>query len=833
MHIRYGMGSIAFGQHPLRWLLGYMVLASHRIGASTEGQLDDSSKSLGSGASLADAIATCAEVSAIQGDALLDRADPCIQAVLDGQGPLTRTQQAPVPIQVTPSPQTKPPVPAPSPQPSKAPKPSKKPKPTPTPLATTSQLTSTSPNPSTGPPSPVVPLAVQISNSAGPGYVLQQQVYGINSNASVQFCNDTLLIVPLGAQDSIMVGSVIFGVLETLQSSGPSPCTLILRTVTGISATSQYVSIETLPATLEDIFSTVDITISDITSNALVVGLSNDASPAADASLFNQSAIDFPDITTNASTFAKVSSHKVASLLADRGSANTRKTIDPIRKSFEQEAPKFQIGLDYGGLSLTAATATVLVQEGSFTPIFSVSLKRQAGDAFVSPTLTIGGSTSLAFTAAGNSVNAEYKGKLFEKDFGEVLFYVPVGPFPLPFSLATGVAINLDSTFESEYPTPVHFALSFSASPTLTLGLNCQNSGSCAPFASGSLGDVAVKATPLEDPACTGDFKLGLGPALEVTLNAGSREAYETLANVIPGFNADAGELLKAEVGCSLAADIQNAVPADAETCPCLNNVAQASIVAQSVLACEAEIALGARFEPFTASETVPIGSPIKDPFLTECRSNVPAGCTLPSCGSTTPPQVSTPPSSPGVLPAGFQLPTGKCQIPGYEQYPAFSPYVCLYGVVAVYDVCSGKTQSSWNGGQPYICVIVWSCTGNIRPAPYSAQEPENPTCPGNNGINGTPSVFQGCAPSLDPEPGYGLENPCAIQPEIPQYLADTTGCGNTGAALGSIGERQNPQYRVCITGEIGAVDFAELTCKGCHAVGECDNIPNCGLVYP
>ena len=86
------------------------------------------------------------------------------------------------------------------------------------------------------------------------GYAFNPRFRRVSPTVELLACNDTQLTVQPSAVDSLSLGDILVGTLNALEVHGSSICTVITRQVLGIAEGAGCVIINTVSASLVDMF---------------------------------------------------------------------------------------------------------------------------------------------------------------------------------------------------------------------------------------------------------------------------------------------------------------------------------------------------------------------------------------------------------------------------------------------------------------------------------------------------------------------------------------------------------------------------------------------------
>lgn len=427
----------------------------------------------------------------------------------------------------------------------------------------------------------------------------------VNSSAFVLSCNASQLVIPATTVGSLTVGSVLIGFLDIISQIGPSPCTMIMRLVLAMVTTPSQVIVQTVPATLEDVFVTVNVTVPDITTSSLYTGFYNG---------------------TEAAMLSKVVSVSSAPV-------HDLKAVTDIALF---TLPDFKIGYQTGPLSITTSQVSFRVTRASFLPItVGAYLLRSENDPSVSAGLIATIAVDVGFEAVFKNIQGDISIPFFEHPLGEIVFDLAGVPFSVDFAFKAALKVSVKGKFEEG----LTLGAELTGLPSITVGVACGPLGGCQPIGSGEPNLNLQPSFSLKG-FCEAEVSVGLVPAFEVTFNIGPKSAYELLEGFSKAigrdFRADIGEIFKAELSVTGAVEASAKAP-DSE-CGCVNNKEQASITIQGSSEVEAEVSLGGRY--FTAgSATYKLGPALKFPLPKLCSQNLALlQCELQTCGSTLPP---------------------------------------------------------------------------------------------------------------------------------------------------------------------------------------------------
>ena len=104
------------------------------------------------------------------------------------------------------------------------------------------------------------------------GFVFTPQASYVNGSATFVDCNDTSITLSPAQAAGIVNGTVLVGILDAVPKLGSlSSCTLLSRVVIGVQSHGGFVTLTTMPATLDDVFSEYDINIPDVTAAAISI----------------------------------------------------------------------------------------------------------------------------------------------------------------------------------------------------------------------------------------------------------------------------------------------------------------------------------------------------------------------------------------------------------------------------------------------------------------------------------------------------------------------------------------------------------------------------------
>ena len=199
----------------------------------------------------------------------------------------------------------------------------------------------------------------------------------VNSSAVVLSCDASQLVIPATTVGSLMVGSVLIGFLDILSQIGPSPCKMIMRLVLAMVTTPSQVIVQTVPATLEDVFVTVNVTVPDITMSSLYAGFYSGTEAAMLSKIVSVSSAPVHDLkaVTDVALFT---------------------------------LPDFKIGYQTGPLSITTSQVSFRVTRASFLPItVGAYLLRSENDPSVSAGLIATIAVDVGFEAVLKNIQGD------------------------------------------------------------------------------------------------------------------------------------------------------------------------------------------------------------------------------------------------------------------------------------------------------------------------------------------------------------------------------------------------------------------------------------------
>lgn len=431
----------------------------------------------------------------------------------------------------------------------------------------------------------------------------------VNSSANVLSCNASQLVLPAATIGSLTVGSVLIGYLDTISQVGPSPCTMIMRLVIATIPDSSQTIVQTVPAALEDVFVTVNVTVSDITEDSLHPGFYN-------------------------STEATMLSNVVNVSGAPRHDLNSVADVALLDNKMPES--EYKIGVQLGGFSLTTSQGTLNIARASLLPItVGAYLLRNANDPSVSAGLTVSISVDVGYVATFKKIQGNIPLRtIVERTFKEWFFFI----LDVPFSIDFGAKVAYKLSVEGEFDEGLTLGAELTGLPTITVGVACGSNGGCQPVGSGNP-NFHPQPSFSSGGFCTYTVSIGVVESLEVSFNLGSKRAYELLDGFFKSigrdFRSGVGEILKAEI--SLSETVEAVAKAPDSKCGCVNNKEQASETVTGKTELEAEVSLGGRYVTVgSASYKIP-GPEIELPKLCSQDTGL-LQCVLHICGSTSPP---------------------------------------------------------------------------------------------------------------------------------------------------------------------------------------------------
>ena len=413
-----------------------------------------------------------------------------------------------------------------------------------------------------------------------------------NPAVKLRDCDNTTLVIDPAALGSVAVDSVIVGVLDTFYTAGPSECSLFVRRVTAVTTSPGGLVIETVPASLGDIFFSADFTFPDATTTELVP-------PGLDIA---------PGISLSNTTAS--SGRGLLSSAAVRGHAVSQP------KSFadsEGSSPKFDIGLDLDGFTLPDPKLQFRFLGAKFLSSASLRVYKAPGSDSVTVTYTteieVGVSFSATIEQIKDEYNAEYKLKLGER------FFLIDAVVPIPITVDAQVKFSGKVIVEGDYEKPVEITGGVSGGPSFRAGLTCSKAGCQAPDFSGDF-ELQVTGSSTAQGLCTVKFTLEVEAALGSTVSLGFPKANIELFTL----------------ALKLTPSVAVAFRTPDDSCPCVDSKQQSSQKKTGEL--ELDLEVGREFEAvgLTPRYKIPLGK--KDFELgSECLSGVKlADCELGKC---------------------------------------------------------------------------------------------------------------------------------------------------------------------------------------------------------